>query len=126
MGNMLALAATIPTTGYLIIGRQMRSHIDFLPYITLLYGSAAITLLAVVSQLVGHSCLNMALRLVSALVVSVAILGEPVGAIILGYIFLGEGLTLNEFLGGMLVLAGIFIVMLNQPRTKKMEAETPR
>jgi len=26
----------------------------------------------------------------------------------------------------MLVLAGIFIVMLNQPRTKKMEAETPR
>ncbi|AGG05807.1 MULTISPECIES: DMT family transporter [Dehalococcoides] len=150
LGNMLAMAATIPTTGYLIIGRQMRNSIDFLPYITLLYGSAAffllagafisgdsfggypgttylmIFLLAVVSQLVGHSSLNMALRLVPALVVSVAILGEPVGAIILGYLFLGEGLTFNEFLGGMLVLAGILIVMLNQPRTKKMEAEIPR
>lgn len=149
LGNILALAATIPTTGYLIIGRQMRNRIDFLPYITLLYESAAfillagafisgeefsgypgttylmIFLLAVISQLVGHSSLNMALRLVPALVVSVAILGEPVGAIILGYIFLGEGLTLNEFLGGMLVLAGILVVMLNQPRTEKMEAETP-
>ena len=68
-------------------------------------------LLALVPQLVGHSCLNLVLRFIPVTLVSVAILGEPVGATLLGCVILGEMPTLNEITGGILVLGGVFFVM---------------
>ena len=68
-------------------------------------------LLAIVPQLIGHSFLNLAVRLIPVTLVSVAILGEPVGATLLGYLILGETPTVNEIAGGLLILGGIFIVM---------------
>lgn len=73
-------------------------------------------LLALVPQLIGHSCLNIAVRLVSVTSVSVAILGEPVGATLLGYIILNEVPMGNEILGGAIILVGILIVMRRKPR----------
>ena len=43
--------------------------------------------------------------------VSVAILGEPVGATVLGSLILSEIPTAKEIVGGLLILGGIFIVM---------------
>jgi drug/metabolite transporter (DMT)-like permease len=104
-----------------------------LPYISLTYTSAAIlllvatllsgytlvgysgntylmlTLLALVPQLVGHSSLNWSLRFVPATMVTIAVLGEPVGAIILAFIILKEVPTLLEIGGGVLILAGIVV-----------------
>jgi len=48
--------------------------------------------------------------------VSAAILGEPVGATILGYFILGETPSVNEIVGGLLILGGIFLVMRRKPR----------
>jgi len=73
-------------------------------------------LLALIPQLMGHSSLNLALRLMPATLVSVGILGEPVLAIALGYIILGEGITITEILGSLLTLGGIFLVMLYKPK----------
>ena len=68
-----------------------------------------LVLLAVVPQLIGHSSLNWSLRFLPATLVTIAVLGEPVGAIALAFLILNEGPTLSEIGGGILILAGIFI-----------------
>jgi drug/metabolite transporter (DMT)-like permease len=47
-------------------------------------------LMAFVSQIGGHTMYNYALKHVSATVVSTSLLGEPIGASILAFLFLGE------------------------------------
>jgi len=70
-----------------------------------------LVLLALVPQLIGHSSLNLAVRLIPVTLVSVAILGEPVGATILGALIIGEAPTINELFGGVLILGGIYVVI---------------
>ena len=135
LGDWLALAAGFSMGAYLIIGGRLRERIDILSYLSVIYTFSAVILLVVtllsgysffgyspvtyimillltlVPQLIGHTCLNLAVRLLPVIMVSVAILGEPVGATLLGYFILGEVPTLNEIGGGILVLGGIFIVM---------------
>ena len=118
----------------------MKTKIEILPYLTVIYTGAAIilllataglgysftgysgmtylwmALLAVVPQLIGHSSFNLAVRLIPVTFVSVAILGEPVGATLLGYFILGEVPTVQELVGGLFILAGIFIVLRQTPR----------
>ena len=138
-GDLLALMAALAMGGYLIIGRQLKTRIAVLPYLTLVYSGAAILLLltillagysligysmktysmmillAVVPQLIGHSSLNMALRWLPVTLVSIAILGEPVGASLLGYLVMEEIPTGSEIISGLLILTGIFIVVRRNP-----------
>ena len=140
LGNVLALVAGFAMGGYLIIGGQLRTRIEILPYLTIIYAGTAVilllatagfghqftgysgmtylmmVLLAVVPQLIGHSSFNLAVRLIPVTFVSVAILGEPVGATLLGYFILHEVPTASELIGGILILAGIFIVLRQTPR----------
>jgi drug/metabolite transporter (DMT)-like permease len=132
-GSVLALLGALAVVGYMLIGRRLMLRISLLSYISLAYGSAAVllllaalvsgnrlfgystntyimlVLLAVVPQLIGHSSVNWALRFISATLVTVAVLGEPVGAIALAIPILKEIPTLSEIGGGILILAGIFI-----------------
>jgi drug/metabolite transporter (DMT)-like permease len=134
-GDLLALIAGLAMGAYLIIGGQIRSRIDILPYLALIYSGAAVmllatamitghsligysnvtyvmmVLLALVPQLIGHSCLNLTVRLIPVTLVSVAILGESVGATVLGYLILDEVPHASEITGGFLILVGIFTVM---------------
>ncbi len=138
-GDILALLAAFVMGGYLLIGRQVRERLPVLPYLTLVYAGAAVllllftlvagysltgysretyimmTLLAVVPQLIGHSSLNIAVRLLPVTLVSVSILGEPVGASLLGYLLLDETPAGAEIISGLLILAGIFIVLRRRP-----------
>jgi drug/metabolite transporter (DMT)-like permease len=138
LGDILALLAAIAIGAHLIIGRQLRNRISALPYLTTIYTGAAILLLlavlssgyslfnysgttytmflllALIPQLVGHSSINIALRLIPATLVSVGILGEPVLAIALGYIILGEGITILEILGSLITLGGILTVLFSR------------
>jgi len=140
LGDLLALIAGFAMGAYLLIGGQLRACVDILSYLTIIYTCAAVILLittllsghnlfgyspptytmmillAIVPQLIGHSCLNLAVRLIPVTLVSVAILGEPVGATLLGYIILGETPTLNEIAGSILILSGIFIVLRRRPK----------
>jgi drug/metabolite transporter (DMT)-like permease len=135
LGNILALLAGFVVAAYLISGHQLGKRIDILSYLTLIYTFAAVimlaavfimgyslfgyssdtyimlVLLAVVPQLIGHSAFNLAVRMVPVTLVSVSILGEPVGATLLGWLILGETPTAGEIAGGLLILGGIFIVM---------------
>jgi len=139
LGDVLALLAALAAGAYLIIGRQLRSRIDIGSYLAIVYTGAAVillvatlvahysltgyssftyimlVLLAVVPQLIGHSSLNIAVRLIPATLVAVAILGEPVGATMLGYFILDEMPTWVEIVGGILILGGIFMVLRQKP-----------
>jgi drug/metabolite transporter (DMT)-like permease len=140
LGDVLALIAGFAMGGYLIIGGQVRARIEILPYLAVVYSGTAVilllatagfgysftgysgttylmmVLLAVVPQLIGHSSFNLALRLIPVTLVSVAILGEPVGATLLGYFILDEVPSAKELMGGVLILAGIFIVLRRKPQ----------
>jgi len=132
-GGILALLGALAVAGYLLIGRRLRRSIGLLSYASLVYSSAAVflvlstlafgyrlvgystttyvmlVLLAVVPQLIGHSSLNWSLRFLPATLVTIAVLGEPVGATALAFLILNEVPTSGEIGGGILILAGIFI-----------------
>ncbi|HEY33272.1 MAG TPA: DMT family transporter [Dehalococcoidia bacterium] len=132
-GGLLALLGALAVAGYLLIGRRLRQEMSLLSYSFLVYSSAAVMLLvaalvrgyplfdysgetylwmvmlALVPQLLGHMSLVWALRFVSATLVTIAVLGEPVGATILAFLILDEAPTWSEIVGGMLILAGIFM-----------------
>jgi len=132
-GDILALGGAVMVTGYLLAGRRLRQRLSLLPYISLAYSvAAAVTLLlclltgqrftgyssttylmfillALVPQVIGHSAFNWALGYLSAPLVSVTILGEPVGATILAYLILNEAPTLLEIVGGATILSGIYL-----------------
>ena len=146
-GNFLALFGAWMAAGYLMVGRIVRRNIPIIKYIFYVYLFAAILLLAnvglknlsfkgfsnstclwifllaLIPQLLGHSVFNWALGRLQAAFVSVALLGEPVGTILLAYIFLREFPTLLEIIGALLILAGIFLVTFISQRT---ESKNPR
>lgn len=132
-GNLLALAGAWSVTGYLIIGRKLRAGMSLIPYIFLVYGMAAIVLivimfvsgnspfgfapqtygwiflLAALPQLIGHSTYNWALKYLPAALVAVTTLGEPIGSAILAFFILDETPTRATILGGIFILAGIYL-----------------
>ncbi len=137
-GDFLALAGGICAAVYLLLGRYLRSRLSLLAYIFLCYGSAALILwgtvlglglpvtgfdtptvaafwaLAIVPQLIGHTSYNWSLKWFSAGLIAVSLLGEPVGATILGYILFDEGLTWIKFIGGSLILSAICIAAFSE------------
>lgn len=142
-GDVLALSGAFSGAIYMIIGRKLRQGIALIPYITLVYGAAALALilasllasqpftgfsastylllllLAVFPQLIAHSTYNWALKFLPAAVVSISLLGEPVAATILALVLLGEQPTWLRILGAVFILLGIFIVSVI--REKKNE-----
>lgn len=133
LGDGLALAGAAAVAVYLVIGRRLRQSLDLVPYITLTYGAAALTLLAfclatatplagypplaylwllllaLVPQTIGHTSFNWALKHLPTTFVSVATLGEPILASILALLVLGEAPTPIKILGGAIVLVGIWL-----------------
>lgn len=136
IGNLLALTGAWMAAGYLLIGRKVRPLISLRSYTLLVYSTAAVVLiglaaangysfigyplpifgwfvlLAIIPQVIGHSSFNWALRYLPATFVSLALLGEPVGATILAMIFLRELPLINEIIGGAMILAGIYLASL--------------
>ena len=133
LGNVLALAGAMAASGYLLVGRALRARVSLTAYIWLAYSTAAALLLATAiaigvsimslpsaawmfmvalalgPQLIGHTTFNWALRRLTATFVAVAILGEPVGAAILAWLFFEEGFTPLQLIGFVLLLAGIYV-----------------
>lgn len=142
-GNFLALNGAWAVTGYLIIGRKLRAGMSLMPYIFLVYGMAAVTLvvimlaagespfgyetktygwiflLAAVPQLIGHSTYNWLLKRLSATLVAITTLAEPVGSAILAYVILKETPRGAVMIGGLTILAGIYLAIRQSRDTKK-------
>lgn len=132
-GNFLALAGAWAVSGYLIIGRKLRTKISLIPYIFIVYGMAAlgliaamfvsgesplghpasayfwIFLLAAFPQLIGHSTYNWVLRYIPAALVAITTLVEPIGSAILAFFILRETPSNGVLVGGALILSGIYL-----------------
>jgi drug/metabolite transporter (DMT)-like permease len=116
-----------------LLGRTLRRKLSLLAYVILCYGSAAVILwaavlalrlpaagfsgttyaafvgMALISQTVGHSSYNWALRWFSTGLIAVSLLGEPIGATILAYLLFDEGMTWAKGVGGLLILLAIYL-----------------
>jgi drug/metabolite transporter (DMT)-like permease len=132
-GDALALAGSLCAAAYLLLGRRVRRGVSLGTYVLLCYGAAAAVLwllvgmaalpvtgfsrqtwlafagMAVVSQLVGHTSYNWALKWLPTSYVAVGLLGEPVGATLLAYLLFDETLTAAKWAGGLMILAGIYL-----------------
>jgi drug/metabolite transporter (DMT)-like permease len=138
LGNSLALLGALTVAGYLMIGRRLRAKMSLVPYIFVIYSVAALALniymlaagespfgfksityfwilcLALFPQLIGHSTYNWALRYMPASLVSVTTLAEPIGSAILAFFILQEVPTGLTLIGGMFILAGIYLSTITE------------
>jgi drug/metabolite transporter (DMT)-like permease len=132
-GNGLALLGALCYTVYVLAGRSLRQRFPLLPYVIVVYTvCAAVLLVATVARghpllgyetrewilfagmavgpgLFGHTVVNWALAHVESSVVSVSLVGEPVGSTILAAFLLAEIPTATTVVGGAVVLAGIYV-----------------
>ena len=71
---------------------------------------ALMFLLGLVPQCLGHTSYNRVLQYLSPTLVSLLVLGEPVGASVLAYVFLSESLAPLSLLGAGAVGVGVLLV----------------
>lgn len=132
-GDLLALAGAVCLGGYLLLAQRVQRTLTFLPFVALVYASAAAYLwigavatgtvmvgfsagtwwaligIALVSQVIGHSGYNWSLRHLTPDIVAVTLLGEPILASLLGLLFFREAIPPTTLAGGALVLAAIVL-----------------
>ncbi|MDO5144802.1 MAG: DMT family transporter [bacterium] len=128
-GDLLALAGAALMAGHWLCSRYARRSVPAMPYTLLVYIQTGLILallmpvsggfrltgqvlwyilgLAVGSTLLGHLMFTIALGRVTATVVSFALLGEPVGAMLWSMLLFGERPTALLLIGGGVVLLGL-------------------
>jgi len=133
-GNALAIVGAVMAAGYFLAGRSLRQRVALVPYVLVVYAACAAALLSLVAVrglplvgypprewllflgmavgpgLLGHTAINWALKYVETSVVSVTLLGEPVGSTLLALVLLGQLPGPETVVGGAVVLAGIYVV----------------
>lgn len=143
--DILALIGSIAAGTYILGGRKARRNISLIPYVFIVYGictlclltaSVAISaplyplpfeeyrlflLMALIPTILGHTMYNYALKYVKAQVISVSLLGEPIGSTILALILLNEGPPQFTIIGGFLILPGIYLTYIGRKNEKKSE-----
>lgn len=132
-GNGLAVLGAVMAAGYVLAGRSIRQRVGLLAYVTVVYTACGVVLLGFVlfeghallgyptvewvlflgmalgPGIFGHTVINWALAHVESSVVSVSLLGEPVGSTVLAMALLAEFPPLTTVLGGAVVLSGIYV-----------------
>jgi drug/metabolite transporter (DMT)-like permease len=140
LGDVLAFAGALAMAAYLLLGRVARQRLPVSTYAASVYGVAAATLLpaclltgsslagypaaswlalaGVVAgpQLLGHTVFNALLATVSASVVAVVLLLEPVVATLLAWWLFDELPGPALWAGGAMVLAGVWLATTGSRR----------
>lgn len=148
LGNAMAFGGALTVAGYLVIGRMARRRLPVVVYATVVYGVAAGLLLLVClatgtpllgfdatawlaiaglvvgPQLLGHTVFNTLLSTVTASVVAVVVLAEPVSATLLAWLVLSELPAPGFWLAAPLILVGV-AVSISRPRAGGSSEEGP-
>jgi drug/metabolite transporter (DMT)-like permease len=127
-GNMLAVCAAILAALYSLAARKLRQSTPLVPFMMIVHASGSVflgllvwifdipfggyelktwlglVLLAFLPTAIGHTLLTFSVGFLPAFVVSSSLLGEPVGATILGAIFLGELPGLQTIVGATIII----------------------
>lgn len=140
-GDLLALLAAALIPLYFLIGQVLRRKRSAVTFSGVSYTASALALLlyvlirgepltgfsagtwwcfvgiAVIATVGGQFVFTLLLRQIPATAVTMSILGEPVGTVILAMIILKEGITLQQLIGMVLILSGLWIA--NHPAEQK-------
>lgn len=135
IGDLLALLGAMFAAAYMTVGQRVRKNIPTSVYTTLVYAAAAVVLLVfvlasdspltgyaardwililgltVIAQLLGHTLMNMALRSLSATTISLAILLEMPGAVLIAWFWPGQQPPWQIFPAVVLIMTGLVIVI---------------
>lgn len=143
VGNLLAISAALTAAIYYTIGRRLRASLGIWAYVAIVYSAAFATLgviavargielapqpprelaifaaLAIGPMLIGHTGMNWALKFLPAYVVNLTVLGEPVGATLLGAFIpaIRQIPTIATLVGGAIVLTGVMIAADSRARS---------
>jgi drug/metabolite transporter (DMT)-like permease len=139
-GDVLAFAGAVAMAAYLLLGRVARRRLPVSTYAASVYGVAAVVLLpaclltgaslggyeatawlalagvVVGPQLLGHTVFNSLLASVSASLVAVVMLLEPVIATVLAWWLFGELPGPSLWAGAPMVLAGVWLATTGSRR----------
>ena len=138
IGNSLALIGAICNCVYLVLGHKIQSlGLKVRHHLGVVYTTAAlillpialasgygyrvyapktygcILLLALVPQLIGHSCFNLAVQHIKPHALTLVILGEPMIAGLLGYWVFGEAQGVSVIIGAGVLITGVAIATVN-------------
>lgn len=137
-GDLMALSAGFGAAIYMLFGRRARGDFSIAAYLLLCYAVATAVLLVAVlavgvplsgysletlgwiaalgliSQLIGHSTFNWALRWLPAAIVGLSLLAEPILTALWAWLLLEEPPTLAVALGGGVVLFGVWFATRRQ------------
>lgn len=134
-GNLLAISAGITAAAYYTIGRSVRASLGIWAYVAVVYSACFLTLLffaalrgvtlfpfpnreyaifaglALGPMLLGHTGMNWALKFMPAYVVNLLVLGEPIGATLIGALLPGISQipSLLTLVGGAIALGGVIV-----------------
>jgi drug/metabolite transporter (DMT)-like permease len=148
LGNLLALSAAFTGALYYTIGRRLRPVLGIWAYVAIVYSTAFVTLsligvvrgitlapqppreiaifaaLALGPMLLGHTGMNWALKFIPAYVVNLTVLGEPVGATLLGAFIpaIRQIPPIATLVGGAIVLTGVVIAADGASRRSTLNA----
>ncbi len=138
-GNLLALGGAAAVAVYMMVGARSRQRLSLLAYVWPVYGTSALVLLlsclllatplrgysgrtylyafllGLVPQCIGHTTYNWSLRWLPPALVALISLAEPIGASFLAWVILGEALSLAKFIGGAIILFGIYLATRTGP-----------
>jgi drug/metabolite transporter (DMT)-like permease len=134
LGNFLALLGSWGSSGYLLLGKQAQNQgLSVSNYIAIAYLSGAICLfplpflvgsgyfgcrflvyfyiilMAIFSQLIGHTSLNWGMRWISPTIIALLVLFEPIGSSILAFLLFGEIPSILVLIGAFCLLIGVII-----------------
>ncbi|NEW06555.1 DMT family transporter [Paenibacillus sp. SYP-B3998] len=130
-GDLLSLIGTIAVALHMLLGKSIREHVSAFTYsfFAFLFAGSVLAiynvavdnsftayapkewgvffLLAIVPTVFGHYVFNWLLKYMKATSVAMTVLGEPLGATLLAYLFLGETITTIQLFAGVLLLIGV-------------------
>jgi drug/metabolite transporter (DMT)-like permease len=139
-GDLLSLLGTFGVAIHIVLGKQLRHRISAVVYSFCVFVCAVLTialynlytgyafigysqqdwlmftLLALVSTLLGHHIFNWLLKEMNATSVSMAVLGEPLGATILAYFLLHESISWMQMGAGLLLVLGVALFIQQNER----------
>jgi drug/metabolite transporter (DMT)-like permease len=132
-GDFLALIGAFMLGIYILCGRRIRQRLKLVFYVTPVYAVSATALtlgslisgttltsfpmreyllfltISIVPMILGHTLYNWTLKYLRAPLVSISLVGEPIGATLLAIIILNEVPSLQTLLGGAVTLLGIYL-----------------
>lgn len=143
-GDILAILGAITITVYFLFGQKVRKRLSLMTYTFIVYSISSCTLilyniilqnpflgypadhwwiflaLAIFPTFLGHTLFNWALKWLSTSTISMGIVFEPIGATILAYFILNEKVNATQWLGGAIIICGLFLFIMSTSRKRRL------